>query len=168
MFPILLVLFIVIPLLEIMVLIQVGSVIGSINTILLLIVTAVIGASLVRSQGMRAWVKAQERMSAGELPGQQIAEGVIIFVAGLMFVTPGFLTDIFALVMVTPGFRQAFARKLMQRMQVQSSFGAFHMHSSFGRGTPNHSAQQDDDVIEGEFSERDDSRARLKKEDPDS
>ncbi|RUO27472.1 FxsA family protein [Aliidiomarina sanyensis] len=178
MFPVLLLLFIVVPLLEIMVLIQVGSVIGGLNTVLLLIVTAVIGASLVKSQGIRAWATAQQRMAMGEMPGQQLAEGMIIFMAGLMFVTPGFLTDILALVLVTPGFRQAFARKLMQRMQVQTMHGGFHMHGSFGqrpgqdpfagRRQPGKTQDDDGDIIEGEYTERDDSRKRLDKDEPNS
>ncbi|RUO19035.1 membrane protein FxsA [Aliidiomarina iranensis] len=123
MFPVIFLLFIVMPLLEILVLIQVGSVIGGLNTVLVLIVTALIGAALVRSQGMQAWQQAQQRMAVGEMPGMQLAEGILIFVAGLMFVTPGLITDAFAILLLVPFIRKALALKIMARMQVQVSMG---------------------------------------------
>lgn len=129
MFPVIFLLFIVMPLLEIFVLIQVGSVIGGLNTILLLVVTAIIGATLVRGQGIQAWQQAQQRMAVGEMPGIQIAEGILIFVAGLMFVTPGLITDVFAILLLIPAVRRPIAAKIMARMQVQVSTGGF---QSFG------------------------------------
>lgn len=132
MFPVIFLLFIIMPLLEIFVLIQVGSIIGGLNTILILVVTAVIGATLVRSQGMQAWQQAQQRMALGEMPGLQLAEGILIFVSGLMFVTPGLITDVFAILLLIPFIRQALARKIMSRMQVQVNTGGF---QSFGFGS---------------------------------
>ncbi|TRW48524.1 FxsA family protein [Aliidiomarina halalkaliphila] len=175
MFPVILLLFIVVPLIEILVLIQVGQVIGGLNTILLLIVTAVVGASLVRSQGLRAWSQAQQRMAMGEMPGQQLAEGMIIFMAGVMFVTPGFVTDIVAVVFLLPGFRQAFARKVMQRMQMHTMHGGVHMHGSFRagprgpgsdpRGPSNES--QGGRTFEGEYKAEDADQERIQRDDRD-
>lgn len=173
MFPVILLLFIVVPLIEILVLIQVGQVIGGLNTILLLIVTAVVGASLVKSQGMRAWSQAQRRMAMGEMPGQQLAEGMIIFMAGVMFVTPGFVTDIVAVVFLLPGFRQTFARKLMQRMQMQTMHGGMHMHGSFRtgpRGPGNdprgpHNEAHGGRTFEGEYQEQETDQERLRRDD---
>ncbi|RUO36702.1 membrane protein FxsA [Aliidiomarina shirensis] len=129
MFPVIFLLFIVMPLLEIFVLIQVGSVIGGLNTVLVLVVTAVIGAALVRGQGMQAWQQAQQRMALGEMPGLQLAEGILIFVSGLMFVTPGLITDLFAILLLIPFIRRPLAQKIMARMQVQVNTGGF---QSFG------------------------------------
>lgn len=128
MLPVFFLLFVAVPLLEIFVLIQVGQVIGGLNTILLLIITAFIGAWLVRNQGFRAWQQAQGRMQQGEMPGQQLAEGMLIMIAGLMFITPGLLTDVVALFFLLPGSRQAIARALLSRLQVQMSQGSVHMY----------------------------------------
>ncbi|WP_194756813.1 FxsA family protein [Aliidiomarina indica] len=166
MFPVILFLFIVVPLVEIFVLIQVGQVIGGLNTILLLIVTAVVGASLVKSQGLRAWSQAQQRMAMGEMPGQQLAEGMIIFMAGVMFVTPGFLTDIVALVFLLPGFRQAFARKLMQRMQVHTVQGHHSMHGSFRSGPRGPGEEpRGGRTFEGEYKDEENERDRIDRDD---
>ncbi|MCH8502535.1 MAG: FxsA family protein [Aliidiomarina sp.] len=166
MFPLLLLLFIGMPIIEILVLIQVGQVIGGINTVLLLIVTAVIGASLVRSQGLQSWQRAQQKMAMGELPSIELASGILLFVAGLMFVTPGFVTDLFALVIVLPPVRVSLAKKMMQRMQVQMVHGqAFGFHQ---RQRPSQQDRQrgDGDVFEGEYV--DPERDRLRRDDDDA
>lgn len=166
MFPVLLLLFIGMPILEILVLIQVGQVIGGLNTVLLLIVTAVIGASLVRSQGLQSWQRAQQKMAMGELPGTELASGILLFVAGLMFVTPGFITDLFALFIVLPPIRQALAAAMLKRMQVQVMQGGMHggMHGFQRRQSPFQRPGQhnDGDVFEGEYSDPD--RERLQRE----
>lgn len=170
MFPLLFVLFIGMPLLEILVLIQVGSVIGGLNTILLLVVTAVIGAGLVRSQGMQAYQKAQQRMAMGELPGSQVAEGILIFLAGLMFITPGLITDVFAILLLVPPLRQLLAQKMMARMQVQMSSGAsftsFGFRSS-GQGSPFQQPRHNEQgrTFDGEFSTAEKDRQRLERDD---
>ncbi|EGN75321.1 protein affecting phage T7 exclusion by the F plasmid [Idiomarina sp. A28L] len=142
MFPVIFLLFIVMPLLEIFVLIQVGSIIGGLNTILILVVTAVIGAALVRNQGMQAWQQAQQRMAVGEMPGLQLAEGILIFVSGLMFVTPGLITDVFAILLLMPFIRRPLAQKIMARMQVQVNTGGFQTFGFQNKGFQSRSGFQ--------------------------
>ena len=174
MFPVLFLLFVGMPLLEILVLIQVGSVIGGLNTILLLVVTAVIGAALVRGQGMQAYQKAQQRMAMGEMPGIQLAEGILIFVAGLMFVTPGLITDVFAVLLLIPPVRQVLAKKMMARMQVQMSGGASFTSFGFRSSGQNSPFQQrpgsgpdNGRIFDGEYSEKEEERRRLERENSD-
>ena len=171
MLPVLFLLFVAMPLLEILVLIQVGSIIGGLNTILLLVVTAAIGATLVRGQGMQAYQKAQQRMAMGEMPGKQLAEGILIFVAGLMFVTPGLITDVFAVLLLIPPVRHVLAQKMMARMQVQMSGGASFTSFGFrsgGQGSPfqqRPSAGPDDGrTFDAEFSEKEEERRYIEKE----
>lgn len=153
-------LFVVGPILEILVLIQVGKAIGGINTVLLLLVTALIGATMVRSQGMRSWQKAQLKMASGELPGREIADGVMIFIAGLMFVTPGFITDIFAIALLLPPVRQVIGQALMARMQVKMMHGGMHgsMHMGGFSQRPDPFRDRDSGeprTFEGEYERKD-------------
>ncbi|MCC5854277.1 MAG: FxsA family protein [Idiomarina sp.] len=135
-FPLLLI-FVVVPLLEIWVLIQVGQVIGGLNTIALLVITAIIGAALVKRQGIKTLQQAQLRMARGEMPGREMASGVLIFVAGLMFVTPGFLTDVVAILLLLPPVQLAVGLWLMKHIQVRGATGAqFHFHAGGGNRSP--------------------------------
>lgn len=90
MFPILLFLFIAVPVIEIALFIQVGGVLGLWPTIALVLLTAVVGASLVRSQGLQTLLTVQQRLAQGQLPAQQILEGVMLAVAGVLLLTPAF------------------------------------------------------------------------------
>lgn len=89
MFPILLLMFITVPVIEIALFIQVGGILGLWPTVALILITAIVGASLVRSQGLQTLVTVQQRMQKGELPAQQIVEGVMLAVAGVLLLTPG-------------------------------------------------------------------------------
>lgn len=90
MFPILLFLFIAVPVIEIALFIQVGGVLGVWPTIALVLLTAIVGASLVRSQGLQTLLTVQQRLAQGQLPAQQILEGVMLAVAGVLLLTPAF------------------------------------------------------------------------------
>ncbi|HDZ3713346.1 TPA: membrane protein FxsA [Vibrio vulnificus] len=128
MFPILLLLFICVPIIEIALFIQVGGFIGLWPTIGLVLITAFIGASLVRSQGVQTLMSVQQRLQQGELPAQQIVEGVMLAVSGVLLLTPGFMTDAMGMIVLIPGPRAAIARYLMSKVVVNGAGGGFHSH----------------------------------------
>ena len=94
MFSRLLILFIVVPMIELMVLIEVGKEIGFWPTIGIICITGLIGSTLARQQGVAVWTQFNNRLQKGELPGSQIIDGLIILIAGALLLTPGVLTDI--------------------------------------------------------------------------
>jgi UPF0716 protein FxsA len=104
-------LFILLPLIELYVLIAVGSRIGGALTILLCLATAALGGWLVRAQGLRMLFDARRHMTAGQLPTTDIAHGLMISVAGVLLLTPGFVTDIFGFLLLIPALRRAMIRR---------------------------------------------------------
>jgi len=128
-FPVLLLLFILVPVIEIGLFIQVGGWLGLWPTLALVLITAFVGASLVRSQGIMTLASVQDRLNRGELPAQQILEGVMLAVAGVLLLTPGFMTDAMGMLVLLPGPRAALAKQVMKRVTVsQAGFsqGGFH------------------------------------------
>jgi len=101
------VIFVVIPLLEIAVFIQVGSAIGVGTTLFLTFLTAVIGASLLRWQGLETWKKANDSLGRNELPLQEVFDGVCLLIAGATLLTPGFVTDTIGFLLFIPPLRMA-------------------------------------------------------------
>jgi len=161
-FP-LFVLFVVMPVIEIAVLIQVGSVLGAFNTIALLILTAVVGASLVRSQGLRALQNAQLKMSQGVLPGRELAGGLMIFIAGIMFIAPGFVTDLFALLLLLPPVQAILGVWLLKRLQTQGAHAQFRFYSSQSSGVEKPTSPRQESgnrTLEGEYEEKDESEKK--------
>jgi len=108
-FPLGLTLFILVPLLEIWLIIKVGSQIGALSTIGLIVLTAVIGVALLRQQGLATLNKVQRQMQAGELPATGMLEGMLLFFAGALLLTPGFFTDSVGFVLLVPPLRKAIA-----------------------------------------------------------
>ncbi|EGR4132185.1 membrane protein FxsA [Vibrio cholerae] len=154
MFPILLFLFIAVPVIEIALFIQVGGVLGVWPTIALVLLTAIVGASLVRSQGLQTLLTVQQRLAQGQLPAQQILEGVMLAVAGVLLLTPGFFTDILGMLVVLPAPRAYFAKQLMSRVvvgNIHASGAGFEQPNPFhDRANPNGT------TYEGEFERKDD------------
>lgn len=105
MFAPLFLLFTVVPALELYLLFKVGGVIGGFNTILLIIATGIVGAALAKSQGLSILAKIQQQMNRGEVPADQIVQGLMVFAGGLLLLTPGIMTDIFGFSLVLPGTR---------------------------------------------------------------
>lgn len=99
-------LFVVIPILEIAAFIQVGSLIGLLPTLGSIVLTAVIGAFLVRRQGLQTLQEAQQASAQGELPVGPLFHGVFILIAGLLLLTPGFITDAIGFVLLVPPLRK--------------------------------------------------------------
>ena len=102
----LLLLFLVVPLAEIYLLIEVGSVIGAVATVGLVVLTAVVGAALMRAQGLATLLRARASMAKGELPALELLEGAVILVAGALLLTPGFITDATGFACLIPSVRQ--------------------------------------------------------------
>ncbi|MHA2939346.1 FxsA family protein [Vibrio sp. RC27] len=133
MFPILLLAFIAVPIIEIALFIQVGGFLGLWPTIALVLITAFAGASLVRSQGLMTLMSVQQRMQQGELPAQQILEGVMLAVAGVLLLTPGFMTDLAGMLVLLPVPRAHIAKYLMTKMVVRTNFqSGFQSHRTSG------------------------------------
>ncbi|WED26523.1 membrane protein FxsA [Vibrio sp. DW001] len=161
MFPILLLLFICVPIIEIGLFIQVGGFLGLWPTIALVLVTAFAGASLVRSQGIATLMSVQGRLQQGEMPAQQIIEGVMLAVAGVLLLTPGFMTDAFGMLVLLPAPRAKMAKELMKRVKVNTmASGGFHTQSGFGQSPfgqdPFQSPRDDGNTFEGEYEKKDD------------
>ena len=148
MFPIILLLFIAVPIIEIGLFIQVGGFIGLWPTISLVLVTAFVGASLVRSQGIQTLMTVQQRVQQGEIPAQQILEGVLLAVAGVLLLTPGFMTDILGMAVLLPIPRQKLAAYLLTKVVVKSN------GQSFQGGFYRDSSEQGR-TFDGEFETKD-------------
>lgn len=116
-------LFFVIPLVEIYFLVQVGQQIGAWMTILLVIVTAVIGVTLLRQQGMRTLMKANQAMQAGQMPATEMFDGFILAAVGILLLTPGFFTDAVGFVLLVPAVRKALMRLLLRNLSLHSVSG---------------------------------------------
>lgn len=166
--PVFLFLFIVMPIVEMAVLIKVGTMIGVLNTIGLVLLTAVIGAALLKQQGLATLTRANQRLNSGELPAREVAEGLILAVGGALLLTPGFVTDTIGFLCLIPGTRHWFVHQAMKRMVVRGQGGSFFFSSGgtdpFGGKGPFGRRPEGDDPIEGEYrdeTERD--RDRIEK-----
>ncbi|NUY57439.1 membrane protein FxsA [Salinivibrio sp. MA351] len=164
MFPVLLLLFILVPVIEIGLFIQVGGWLGLWPTLALVLITAFVGASLVRNQGLMTLASVQDRLNRGELPAQQILEGVMLAVAGVLLLTPGFMTDAMGMLVLLPAPRAALAKQVMKRVTVsQAGFGqgGFHQGGNtqgpFGDDPFRRGGRDDDgNTFEGEYERKDD------------
>jgi UPF0716 protein FxsA len=121
MFPLITVIFLVVPIIEIYLLIQVGQVIGAGWTIFLVVFTAVIGVWLLRIQGLSTLMRAQQKMQQGQLPAREILEGMGLVVAGALLLTPGFFTDTVGFFLLFPPTRVWLVSKVASRMVVASA-----------------------------------------------
>ena len=134
MFGKLLLLFILVPIAELYLFINIGSQLGLGLTLAIIIVTAILGASLTKSQGRRAMEKFQAATAAGRMPAKEAIDGLMILLAGAVLITPGFLTDTVGFLLLLPSFRAIVAgyagKRLKGKIQVVTP------------GMPNQSAQE--------------------------
>ncbi len=137
--PIFLVIFIGVPLIEIYLLIEVGSVIGAIPTVLAVVFTAVLGVSLIRIQGFSTLQKAQNSMAQGIPPAMEMFEGVMLLFAAICLLMPGFFTDTVGFLLLIPPFRKFLASQLIGSAVLKSRFS--NINSGFSGG----------DYFEGEY-----------------
>src|SRR4051812_14164711 len=112
--PLLILLFIVVPIAELYVIIQVGQAIGALWTIALLIADSVLGSLLMRSQGRAAWRRFNEAVGAGRPPAREVLDGALVIFGGALLLTPGFLTDILGLLLLLPPSRAVIRRMLVR------------------------------------------------------
>lgn len=106
-------LFIVVPVLELWLILQVGSLIGVLPTILLLLVDSIVGAWLVKSQGGQVWLRFRETAGAGRVPAGEAVDGFLVILGGTLLLVPGFLSDIAGLLMVLPPTRRLFRGRVI-------------------------------------------------------
>jgi UPF0716 protein FxsA len=150
MFRFLFLLFLIVPVVEIYLLIQVGSVIGALNTIAIVIGTAVLGAYLLKRQGLSTFARVQETMARGEVPAIEMMEGILLLITGALLLTPGFFTDTIGFLGLIPGIRRAFIIWLLKRgaiIQFQGRNGP--------KNGPQGPSSRGPDAIEGEFRRED-------------
>lgn len=159
----LLLLFIILPILEMWVLISVGEEIGALPTIGLVFFTAVVGLALLKRQGISTVMRAQQKMQMGELPAKEMAEGIFLAVGGVLLLTPGFITDVFGFICLIPGIRQLVLGRLLSHVVVvHGSHTGYQQPGGQGAdprsGSAGHEGKGPRNVIEGDY----------KREDPDS
>jgi len=121
-------LFTVVPLTELFILIKIGGYIGGLNTILLVVLTAMLGAWLARLQGLRTLQQIQISLSRGQIPAEELVDGALILAGGVLLLTPGVLTDLFALVLLFPITRTPFKRWLRRRFDRMVGSGDVRLH----------------------------------------
>ena len=115
--PVLLVLFVLVPIAEIAVLIQVGQEIGVLETLALMVVVSIVGAWLVKREGVGVWRRAQRQIDAGVVPGRELVDAALIMLAGALLLTPGFLSDCLGILLLLPPVRAGLRRFVIARMR---------------------------------------------------
>jgi UPF0716 protein FxsA len=156
MLPLLVLLFIVVPIVELFVIIQVGEAIGVLPTIALLIVDSVLGSVLMRSQGRAAWRRFNAALAEARIPHREVLDGVLVIFGGALLVTPGFVTDILGIVLLLPPTRAlvrgVVARRVLPRVVV-SGFGG--LGGARGPDGARRRPGRDDADVEGSATEID-------------
>ena len=156
MFPVITIIFLIVPVVEIYLLIEVGQVIGALWTAFLVVLTAVIGVRLLKIQGISTLMRAQNKMQTGQAPAQEMLEGVGLMLAGAFLLTPGFFTDAVGFFLLIPPARIWLVSKVVARLMTTARFSqhgslhGFHYESNSQRG------KTKADVIEGVKYKRED------------
>jgi len=132
MLPVITVIFLLVPVVEIFLLIQVGGMIGAPLTILLVILTAIIGVRLLKIQGLSTLTRAQNKMQTGQMPAQEILEGMGLVVAGAFLLTPGFFTDTVGFLLLLPPTRNWLVSKIVLSLMTSGRF----VQTPLGSGKP--------------------------------
>jgi len=164
----LLVAFVVVPLVEIYVIIQIGQVIGAWWTILLLVADSVLGSWLVKREGGRAWRALQSALQEHRMPAKELADGMLILVGGILMLTPGFVLDILGALCILP-FTRPIGRRLLSGLISRKLVGGTMVGSPFpgapratapgsgqqgsGQGTRGHDSRPGPDVVRGDVVE---------------
>ncbi|MBS3953333.1 MAG: FxsA family protein [Methylomicrobium sp.] len=114
-------LILLIPIIEIYLLISVGGLLGVFPTVLLVVLTAVLGAALLRRQGFETWQRFQASMSQGIVPAYELIEGPLLLIAGALLLTPGFFTDAVGFICLVPQLRRKIARYIIENHLIDGS-----------------------------------------------
>lgn len=139
--------FVLTPLVELYLLIEIGSVLGALPTIGLCLLTAVVGASLLRQQGIETLARARRNLDRGELPAIELFEAVALVIGGVLLLTPGLVTDVIGFACLVPASRRWLVGVMMRRMRVR--YGP--VSTQAGRGDP----AEPEQYLEGEVRRRD-------------
>ena len=123
----LLLLFLIIPMVELFLLIEIGKAIGTLEVILLTIATGIAGAALAKSQGLSILRKIQKEMAEARIPAANLIDGLMILIGGILLLTPGVLTDAFGLLLLVPWTRVLMKRLLMKWMIYKTQKGQIHI-----------------------------------------
>ena len=160
----LVVLFIVVPLLELYLIFQVSDAIGIVPTLLILIGDSIVGSYLLKSQGRQVWRRFNEATAAGRIPHSEIIDGVLIIFGGAFLITPGFFTDIFGLLFLLPPTRAAFrriVRRGIERGTVWGRVGGAAVRAGQARRDTGTGNGVPGDYVEGSATEVDTEPRRL-------
>jgi len=143
--------FFITPIVEMYLLIRVGGYIGALPTIGLVMLTAVIGVTLLRIQGLATLTRGLGRLEGGEVPAREMVEGLLLAVAGALLLTPGFVTDAFGFGLLIPALRRRVATRILARVEIRSG-------AAFTAGEPGRTGARPGAgrVLEGEFERVDD------------
>ena len=158
-FRIIFLLFLSIPLLEIYLLLKVGSSIGVLPTVVLVVLTAVIGVWLLRLQGFATFMKAQQSLAQGQVPAMEMLEGLMLFIAGALLLTPGFFTDTIGFLFLIPASRVFIAKSVLKK-GVTGDAGQFRSSSYYSESKRSGETYESSstEAIEGEFIAHDDKK----------
>lgn len=149
MFRIFFLLFILVPAVEIALFIKIGGMIGVLSTLLLIVMTALLGAGLLRYQGLMTLSRVQEHLQQGRMPAVELVEGMILLICGAFLLTPGFFTDTIGFLMLVPRIRRRVAFWLLVNV-----LRGFQVHVP---APPDpHAANRTSHTIEGKFTRKDD------------
>ena len=139
--------FLLIPLIEVAVFIKIGGSIGALWTVLLTVGTALLGATLVRLQGMATLFNVKQQLMQGQLPAGAVIEGVILLVCGAMLLTPGFATDTLGFLGLVPAIRQSVTQSIMKQVAVNKA--------GFNQGFQSQGEPKGPKTIDGEWTRED-------------
>lgn len=137
----LLILFVSVPLVELALLLQVARITSPVATVLLVLCTGIVGATLARRQGLKTWFRIQDDLAAGRLPADSLVDAAMIFVAGAVLLTPGILTDVFGFSLLVPRIRRWYRSAATRYFKNKIHIRTTHFEQ-------NPFAAQDDDVID--------------------
>ena len=153
--PVFLIAFIIVPIIEMVVLIEVGGMIGALPTVGLVLLTAVIGAAMLRQQGAATLLRANQRMESGELPAREMAEGLLLAIGGALLLTPGFITDGVGFACLIPFTRRWLSSYVMNRMVFNggASMGGHYEYYQYRERGPRRDADGNI-IIEGEYEQQ--------------
>jgi UPF0716 protein FxsA len=142
-----------VPLIEIALFVTIGGRIGLVATIAVVVITAVIGSVLLRHQGLAALARAQQAAEAGQMPVEPLVDAVFLFAAGLLLLTPGFLTDAIGFVFFVPAVRRAFAGWAWKALKASGSLHVYEMRG--GGATDGDRRNGGGPVIDGTYRDLD-------------
>jgi UPF0716 protein FxsA len=129
-------LFVVVPIIELMLLIELGKVVGLLPTLALVMLTGITGAWLARAEGLRVFLQFQREIASGKLPGQSLMDGISVLVGGAFLLTPGVLTDVVGFSLLLPPTRRWLQRRVRARLERGIADGSVRVVTmgSFGSG----------------------------------